>query len=112
VSCFSKSEFATTAQQKDFGNLRRNAFRGPGYFVTDLTLNKNIAIHEKYTFVVGATLFNILNHPNFDLPTNNIASGSFGIIQSTVSPFSSAYGAFTGSSVSGRIIVTNVRFQF
>jgi hypothetical protein len=112
TSCFTTSQFQTTAQQSNFGNLARNSFRGPGYFDTDLTVNKNIAIHERYTLIVGATFFNVLNHPNFDLPGNNIAGGNFGTIQSTVSPFSSAYGAFTGSSVSGRLVVTNLKFQF
>lgn len=112
IACFTKSQFQTTGKQTDYGNLARNSFRGPGYFDTDLTLNKNVAIKEKYILIVGATFFNILNHPNFDMPGNNIAAGNFGLIQSTVSPFSSAYGAFTGSSVSGRMIGTNLKFQF
>jgi hypothetical protein len=112
VNCLTKSEFLKTAQQADFGNLHRNSFRGPGYFNADLTINKNLTATERYKFVIGATFFNVLNHPNFDLPVNNLSLGNFGQITSTVSPYSSAYGSFTGSAVSGRIIVLNAKFQF
>jgi len=41
-----------------------------------------------------------------------LSSGTFGKITSTVSPFSSPYGSFQGSSASGRIIQTTARFRF
>jgi hypothetical protein len=112
VSCYSKSQFASSAAQHDWGNIPRNSFRGPGYFDTDLNVNKTFAIHEKYRLLVGAYLFNVLNHANFDLPFNNIPSGTFGQIQSTVGPPTSAYGSFQGSAVSGRVIQTQVKFTF
>jgi len=112
VSCYSTSQFAATKNQHDFGNIPRNSFRGPGYFDTDLNVNKTFAFREKYKFVVGAYFFNILNHPNFDLPFNNLAVGTFGQIQSTVGPPTSAYGSFQGSAVSGRVIQTQVKFTF
>ena len=67
-----------TANQKDFGNLDRNAFRGPGFFSTDFNVNKRFAIGEKLGFNVGATFYNILNHPNFDLPVSSLSAGTFG----------------------------------
>jgi hypothetical protein len=62
--------------------------------------------------MIGANFFNILNHPNFDLPVNNLASGVFGIIQNTVSAPTSAYGSFQGSAVSGRVIQSEIKFTF
>ena len=112
VPCFAASEFLPKSQQTDFGNLSRNSFRGPGYFDTDLNLNKSIVIKEKYRFLIGANFFNILNHPNFDNPVNNIALGNFGSIVSTVSPPSSPYGSFQGSAVTGRVVQMNAKFQF
>ena len=111
-SCLTTSQFQTTAKQGDFGNLSRNGFRGPRYFDTDVNLTKSFAVMERLHFIVGANFFNILNHPNFDNPFNNIAVGNFGSIQSTVSPPSSPYGSFTGSAVSGRIIQTSVKLTF
>ena len=105
--------FAKAANQHDFGNIPRNSFRGPGYFDTDLNLTKTIPIHERYRFTIGAFFYNILNHPNFDNPYNNVAVGStFGQILETVSPPSSPYGSFQGSAVSGRVIQTQVKFSF
>ncbi len=112
VQCFSPSSFAAASAQQNFGNLSRNSFRGPGYFDTDLTLNKSFAITERFHLLIGANAFNVLNHPNFDLPVNNIAAGNFGTILSTVSAPTSAYGSFQGSAVSGRVIQTQVKLTF
>jgi hypothetical protein len=112
VSCFSKSLFATASSQHDWGNIPRNSFRGPGYFDTDININKVFAIHERYQLKIGAYFFNVFNHANFDLPQNNVASGVFGQILDSVSPPSSAYGSFQGSAVSGRLVQLLVKFQF
>ena len=110
--CLSSSQFLDAASQHDFGNLSRNSFRGAGYFDTDLNLNKTFALTERFKLLVGAFFFNILNHPNFDLPPNNLASGTFGQIQETVSAPTSAYGSFQGSAVSGRVIQMQVKLTF
>ena len=110
--CYSKSLFAASANQHDFGNIPRNSFRGPGYFDTDLNINRSFSIKERAKFTVGFLFFNLLNHPNFDLPNNSYTSGAFGQILSTVSPPSSAYGSFQGSAVSGRVIQTQAKFTF
>ena len=111
-SCYSPSSFASAGNQKDFGNLSRNSWRGPGYFDTDVNVNKTFTFHERAKLLIGAYIFNVLNHPNFDLPVNNVASGNFGQIQSTVSAPTSAYGSFQGSAVSGRVIQTQVKLSF
>ncbi|HLK70026.1 MAG TPA: carboxypeptidase regulatory-like domain-containing protein [Bryobacteraceae bacterium] len=112
ITCYSKSQFATPSAQHDWGNIPRNSFRGPGYFDTDINVNKTFTVKEKYQLLVGAYLFNVLNHANFDLPNNNIPAGNFGEIQSTVGPPTSAYGSFQGSAVSGRVIQTQIKFTF
>ena len=112
IACVTKAEFVTTANQKDFGNLGRNAFRGPGFFDTDFNVNKRFAIGERFGFNVGASFYNILNHPNFDLPVSNLALGNLGAITSTVAPASSAYGSFQGGAVSGRVVVMKAKFDF
>ncbi len=112
VQCFSPSLFASAGNQQNFGNLARNAFRGPGYFDTDLNVSKTFAVRERAHLLIGAYFFNILNHPNFDLPVNNVAAGNFGQIIQSVSAPTSAYGSFQGSAVSGRVIQTQVKFTF
>ena len=112
VACLPDTAFATTGSQTDFGNLSRNHFRGPGYFDTDVNLNKNFHFGERFVFGLGAIAGNILNHPNFDLPVNNRAAGNFGIIQNTVGSPTSPYGSFQGSAVNGRVLQLNAHVSF
>lgn len=112
ITCFAGDTFAASTQQRDFGNLARNSFRGPGYFDTDLNLNKTFTLTERFHLLIGANFFNILNHPNFNLPVNNTALGNFGQILQTVSAPTSAYGSFQGSAVSGRVIQTQIKLTF
>jgi hypothetical protein len=114
--CFKGDTFATVPTSSiytyGFGNISRNSFRGPHYFNTDLQLNKETRIAEKFTFKVGANFYNVLNHANFSAPANNAASGALGSITSTVTPPSSPYGSFQGSAVSGRVVqmLTSINF--
>jgi hypothetical protein len=108
-TCLKSSQFLATKNssgqyQIGFGNQSRNSFRGPDYFTTDMQLSKITPITERVKFKVGANFFNILNHPNFAPPVNNLALGTFGTILADVPPVSSPYGNFQGAGVSGRLV--------
>jgi hypothetical protein len=75
----------------------RNALRGPGYFNTDLGLGKTFPISgERVSLKFRADAFNALNHPNFEIPSENVFNGldeedilrgkGFGKISYTVTP--------------------------
>ena len=100
------------SSQPDFGNLARNSFRGPHYFNTDFSLQKDFKLTERFVFTLGANAFNVLNHPNFGNPDADVTSGTFGQILNTVTPPNSPYGNFQGSSVSGRILQVDAKFKF
>jgi outer membrane receptor protein involved in Fe transport len=51
-----------------FGNVGRNAFRGPNYANFDFSLSKNTKLTEKVNVQLRVDMFNILNHPNFSNP--------------------------------------------
>lgn len=110
--CFTAANFVASGNETDFGNLPRNSFRAPGFFDWDATLYKSFAVKENYRFTVGASAYNLTNHANFDAPSGNIAAPGLGVINSTVSGPTSAYGAFQGSAVSARMVVLTARFQF
>ncbi len=57
-----------TAGTRHFGNLGRDALRGPKYKQWDLAIYKNTAISERLTMQIRAEFFNVLNHPNFANP--------------------------------------------
>lgn len=61
------------------GDLSRNALRGFGALQWDFAAHRVFPITEKIKLEFRAELFNILNHPNFAPPLNDISQPTFGI---------------------------------
>jgi outer membrane receptor protein involved in Fe transport len=100
-------------------NQARNQFRGPKYFDTDFQVMKAFRIKEKASIGLGFQFFNLFNHPNFDLPVNDIAAfsspaaqGSFGTIVRTVNTPTSILGSFLGGDASPRLIQLKAELKF
>jgi outer membrane receptor protein involved in Fe transport len=51
------------------GNLGRNTFVGPGYWVADMTMSKTFKITERVNVKFDANAFNVFNRANFILAT-------------------------------------------
>ena len=100
--CLNPAAFSTA--MVNFPNQIRNQFRGPGFFDSDFTINKNFKLTERLAFGIGANFYNIFNHPNFSNPDQNFADGTFGQIQTTTAPPTGPYGSFFTGLPSGRII--------
>jgi hypothetical protein len=73
-------------QAGQFGNEGRNAVRGPGIEDADVSLFKYFNIDETRRVQFRAECFNLLNHPNFGLPVNDLESPAFGQILQAGSP--------------------------
>ena len=71
-----------------YGDLPRNAFRGPMQQNWDFSLIKNFHIRESHQFTARIDVFNLWNHPIFRFPsTVQIATpASFGQITETAVP--------------------------
>ena len=95
---------AFTSAVGTFPNQTRNGFRGPGFFDSDFTINKNFKLTERLAFGFGANFYNIFNHPNFDLPDNTVGDPTFGQILQTTAPPTGPYGSFFPGLPSGRIV--------
>ena len=83
-----------------YGNLARNAMRGPGFSQLDLTLTKRVAVSERQTVEFRSDFFNLLNRANFSNPPATLPNAlpalqpgqpfslanapGFGVITSTV----------------------------
>jgi hypothetical protein len=96
-SCTSSSVFALPVGPNHFGNLARNAVRGPGFYNTDLSIIKRTRI-SRTTLELRVEAFNLFNHPNLGNPglagrTATVGSTSFGIITSTRLPTGDAGSA-------------------
>ncbi|HVN92509.1 MAG TPA: carboxypeptidase-like regulatory domain-containing protein [Terracidiphilus sp.] len=70
-----------------YGNVSRNAYRGPKFFGMDSQIDRNFPIHERLALDLRLEAFNVLNHPNFQAASlgSNISytSSTFGQISST-----------------------------
>lgn len=68
-----------------FGNLGRNALRGPGLFQLDAALARRIPITDRFSVSLRAEGFNLTNRPQYANPGANIsAPGTFGVITGVV----------------------------
>jgi hypothetical protein len=69
-----------------YGDTGRNFLIGPGLVDADLSLAKSIPLIEGTRLVLRAEAFNVLNHPNFGMPSNTLTSGTYGSITSAHDP--------------------------
>ncbi|HUA84678.1 MAG TPA: TonB-dependent receptor [Bryobacteraceae bacterium] len=67
-----------------FGNAGRNILRGPGRTNLDFSLFKDFSITERIHLQLRGELFNIFNHPQFDLPAATIGQPGVGAITDTI----------------------------
>lgn len=112
--CLNPAAFESVSAYGAYPTQARNMFRGPAFFDSDLSVNKNIKLTERFAFQLGANLYNVFNHPNFANPNGNLSNfnaagvgepgGNFGLITRTTAPPTTPYGASFAGSLSGRII--------
>jgi hypothetical protein len=102
-----------------FGNLGRNSLRGPGFFWTDLYVTKQFRLSERLSLRVDGQFFNVLNHPNFGLPTaiagipgKPATQVGFGALTYTTSPPTGLLGVGLGGDNSPRMIAIQMRLEF
>jgi hypothetical protein len=90
VYTFDASVFSDPGPGK-FGNLRRNAFRGPGYWRTDASLFKKFKFTETKELEFRVESVNFFNHVNRGNPTSFL--GSIATPNQTFNVTSTAYSS-------------------
>lgn len=75
-----------TTQAGQFGNAGRNIVRGPGQSVLDASVVKSWPVTESSSVQLRFEAFNVLNHANFLIPINDMASQNFGRITQASAP--------------------------
>ncbi len=78
---FNTSAFQT-APAYTFGNSPRSVLRGPSWKNVDMTLAKSFKVSERWSTEVRGEFFNVINHPNFDIPGHMLGNADFGVISS------------------------------
>jgi len=102
--CLNPNAFGAADLNGTWPNQRRNGYRGPGFFDSDLTIGKNFKLTERFVFNFTTNFYNVFNHPNFANPDLNLADGTFGQPLITTAPPTGPYGSFFPGLPSGRII--------
>jgi hypothetical protein len=65
------------------GTVGRNTMYGPPLRNLDVSVFKDLKPTERTTLQFRAEMFNILNHPNFGIPGNQVGTAAFGVISDT-----------------------------
>ena len=64
------------------GNSGRNIIIGPGYQDFDFAAQKTFTFTERQGLLFRWEVFNVANHPNFDLPGRQLNTSDFGVVTS------------------------------
>ena len=107
-------------QNCQFGNLGRNALRGPDFFWSDFYLTKWFSLTEHVKLRFEGQFFNVFNHPNFGLPSvvqagipgKPSTQTGFGALTYTTSPPTGLLGVGLGGDSSPRMIAFQARLEF
>ena len=107
-------------QDCQFGNLGRNALRGPNFAWSDFYLTKWFPLTERWKLRFDVQFFNVFNHPNFALPSMVLAGipakpstqTGFGALTSTTSPPTGLLGVGLGGDSTPRMVAFQLRLEF
>jgi hypothetical protein len=109
-----------SARNCQFGNLGRNALRGPDFIWSDLYLTKWFQLKEHVKLRIDGQFFNVFNHANFGLPVLGYAGipakpstqTGFGALSYTTSPPTGLLGVGLGGDSSPRMAAFQARVEF
>jgi len=92
-ACFTNPATDGLGNPIDFGNSRRNILDGPGLYVVNWSLSRNFRITDSGKLQFRWEIFNLLNHPNFQLPNDALDEAGAGSITAAGNPRSMQLGA-------------------
>jgi len=105
---YNQLAYATPAPDT-FGNNKRNSLRGPDLTDVDFSLAKtfNMPGREQGKLQLRMDAVNVLNHPSFQNPSNNLnpSALSSGVSDPSV-------GRITSTTITGRVVQVSARFSF
>jgi hypothetical protein len=88
------------------GTLGRNTLIGPGLVNVDASIGKSFALGESRSLLFRAEVFNLPNHPNFAVPSGQIA---FTNAQGAIAPTA---GRITSTVTTSRQVQFGLKFTF
>jgi hypothetical protein len=95
-----------------FGNVGRNSFRGPTAYQFDAQISRIFPIHESLNATFRLEAFNVLNHPNLNVPTGTTTgipgntTGGAGVMTS------STFGQISTTTNQARVFQGSIKLNF
>jgi hypothetical protein len=122
--CFNSAQFEAISGLGFFPTQRRNQYVGPGFFNSDFTFGKLFSLSERFKLNLGANLYNIFNHPNFQNPNRTWTGsgcstpapgslqGTCGQLTGQAAPPTGPYGSFFNGLPAGRVGQLQAKINF
>jgi hypothetical protein len=103
---------ATCPTYGTYGNIGRNSFRGYTNYQFDAQVSRIFPIYERLDMTLRLEAFNVLNHPNFNIPTGG-TTGTLGTTTGGAGVLTSAtFGQISSTTNTARVFQGSVKFTF
>jgi hypothetical protein len=95
-----------------YGNISRNSFRGPKSLQFDAQISRIFPIHENLTTTLRIEAFNVLNHPDFNVPTGGTTGTPGGTTGGAAVLTSSTFGQISSTTNQARVFQGSIKINF
>jgi hypothetical protein len=110
--CPTGSTPLTCSAYGTYGNIGRNSFRGVPSYQFDAQISRIFPIYERLNMTLRLEAFNLLNHPNFNIPTGG-TTGTLGATTGGAAALTSAtFGQISSTYNTARVFQGSVKFNF
>ena len=95
-----------------YGNIGRNSFRGLPQYQFDAQISRIFPIYKALHLTARLEAFNLLNHPDFNLPTSGTTGTMGGQTGGSAVLSSSTFGQISATANTARVFQGSVKLQF
>jgi hypothetical protein len=110
--CVAGDSGCTPAAPGTYGNTGRNSFRGITNYQFDAQISRIFPIYERLAATLRLEAFNVLNHPNFNIPTGGTTGTLGGTTGGAGALTSSTFGQVSTTLNQARIFQGSVKITF
>jgi hypothetical protein len=110
--CPTGSTPLTCSAYGTYGNIGRNSFRGVPSYQFDAQISRIFPIYERLNMTLRLEAFNLLNHPNFNIPTGGTTGTLGGTTGGAAVLTSSTFGQVSSTYNTARVFQGSVKFNF
>jgi len=95
-----------------YGNIGRDSFRGLPLYQFDAQISRIFPVYKRLDMTLRLEAFNVLNHPDFNLPTSGTTGTIGGQTGSAAVLSSSTFGQISATANTARVFQGSVKLNF